>query len=290
MQPLTGLLIPLEGEEFVPPGTQSFNSRPLFPSAGWEECHPHEAAAPASCADFIGTWSDQWITNVVAQAVLAAILVIGFWFLVSRNQKMVPSRLQFVGEWLYDFIRNGIARDVLGHEYRKYTPYLVALFTFILVNNLFGEFFVFMFPTFSKIGFPYGLAIMSWLLYNAAGIRKHGFGTYLRKMVLPEGTPIYLVWLLIPLEFLSNIIVRPITLALRLFANLFAGHLVILVFVLGGSWLLEQKDLFFKFSGGVSVAFSFAIFALEIFIGALQAYIFTVLTAQYVHSAIAEEH
>jgi F-type H+-transporting ATPase subunit a len=290
MQPLTGLLIPLEGE-FEPPGTHSFNSRPLFPSAEWVQCHPEEGTAPASCADFAGTWSDQWVNNVVFQAVLAAILVIGFWLLVSRRQQMVPGKLQFVGEWLYDFVRNGIARDVLGHEYRKYTPYLVALFTFILVNNLFGEFFVFMFPTFSKIGFPYGLAVLSWLLYNAAGIRKYGFGSYLKKMVLPEGTPLYLVWLIIPLEFLSNFIVRPVTLALRLFANLFAGHLVILVFVLGGTWLLEQKDnLFYNFSGGVSIVFSLAIFALEIFIGALQAYIFTVLTAQYVHSAIAEEH
>ncbi|MDR1712067.1 MAG: F0F1 ATP synthase subunit A [Propionibacteriaceae bacterium] len=281
--------VPLEGDAFTPPGTQSFNSRPLFPSEGWEQCHPHGELLEG--CSYTETWTDAWLTNHVAQAVIAAVLVLGFWFLVSRNQKMVPGRLQFVGEWLYDFVRNGIARDVLGHEYRKFTPYLVALFTFILVNNLFGEFFVFMFPTFSKIGFPYALALCSWLLYNGAGIAKYGFGTYLRKQVLPEGTPIYLVWLLVPLEFLSNIVVRPVTLALRLFANLFAGHLVILVFVLGGTFLLEVKDnLFYNFTGGISILFSFAIFALEIFIGALQAYIFTVLTAQYVHSSIAEEH
>jgi F-type H+-transporting ATPase subunit a len=292
MRPLGGLLVPLEGAgEFVPPSTSSFNSRPLFPSAGWEECHPHEGAAPASCTDFVPAWTDAWLTNHVCQAAIAALVVIGFWLWMARKQQIVPGKRQFVGEWLYDFIRNQIARDVLGSEYRKYLPYLVALFTFILVNNLFGEFFPFMFPTFSKIGFPYGLAIMSFLLYNAAGIRKYGFGKYFVKMVLPPGVPWYVTWLIIPLEFLSNFIVRPATLALRLFANLFAGHLVILVFVLGGAWLLEQKDnLFYNFSGGVSIAFSFAIFALEIFIGALQAYIFTVLTAQYVHSAIAEEH
>jgi F-type H+-transporting ATPase subunit a len=96
--------------------------------------------------------------------------------------------------------------------------------------------------------------------------------------------------LIIPLEFLSNFIVRPITLALRLFANMFAGHLVVLVFVVGGTLLLESGQLFYMAAGGVSLLFSFAIFGLEIFVGVLQAYIFTVLTAQYVSSALAEEH
>ncbi|MGB4629109.1 MAG: F0F1 ATP synthase subunit A, partial [Propionicimonas sp.] len=79
-------------------------------------------------------------------------------------------------------------------------------------------------------------------------------------------------------------------LALRLFANLFAGHLVIMVFVVGGGMLLESGVLFYMIAGGASIIFSFAIFALELLVGALQAYIFTVLTAQYVSSAIAEEH
>ena len=290
MQPSDGFLVLLEGD-FVPPSTESFNSRPLFPSDGWTACHAHGEAIPTHCADFVPTWTDAWLTNHVAQAVIATLVVIGFWLFVAHNHKIVPGKRQFIGEWVYDFVRNGVSKDILGHEFRKYTPYLVALFSFILVNNLFGEFFVFMFPTFSKIGFAYGLALCTFVLYNAVGIRKYGFGKYIKKMVLPPGVPWYVTWLIIPLEVLSNFIVRPFTLALRLFANLFAGHLVILVFVLGGTWLLEQKDnWFYNLSGAVSIAFSFAIFALEIFIGALQAYIFTVLTAQYVHSAIAEEH
>ena len=89
-----------------------------------------------------------------AQAVIAAVLVIGFWLWMAHGQKVVPGKKQFLGEQLYNLLRNSIARDILGHEYRKYLPYLIALFTFILVNNLFGQFFLFMFPTFSKIGFP----------------------------------------------------------------------------------------------------------------------------------------
>ena len=171
------------------------------------------------------------------------------------------------------------------------SPKGVALFSFILINNLFGEFFLFMFPTFSSIGFPYALALIVWIMYNAVGIKKWGFFTYVRRMSLPEGVPWFMWPILIPLEFLSNFIVRPVTLALRLFANLFAGHLVVLVFVVGGGFLLTYADnTFYNVAGGVSLLFSIVILLLELFIGALQAYIFTVLTAQYVSTSIAEAH
>lgn len=268
------LIVPLEGGEWTAPGEHSFDSRPLFP----------------------GVLPD-WVNNHAAQAVIAAILIILFWVWMARGQKIVPGRRQTLGELAYDLVRNSIARDILGHDYRKYLPYLLAIFSFILVNNLFGQFFLFMFPTFSKIGYAYGLALCTFVLYNAAGIKKWGFGTYMRKMTLPEGVPVFLAWLIIPLEFLSNFIVRPFTLALRLFANLFAGHLVILVFVIGGTFLLTQRSPLGEFgvpilttAGVVALIFSFAIFALELLVGFIQAYIFTVLTAQYVSSAIAEEH
>ena len=284
MPGLVGLLIPLEwavclgepggehgaeavAESHFPPGVSSFCSRALFPDV-----------------------LPSWVNNHLLQAVIGAAVVIAFWLWVAHAQKVVPGRRQFVGEYLYNVLRNTIARDILGHDYRRYLPYLIALFSFILVNNLFGEFFLFMFPTFSKIGYAYALALMSFILYNAAGIAKSGFFGYLKKSTLPAGVPKALWVLIIPLEFLSNFIVRPITLALRLFANLFAGHLVVLVFVVGGSLLLSSGSPFLIAAGGVSLIFSFAIFGLEIFVGVLQAYIFTVLTAQYVSSALAEEH
>ncbi|MFZ0529981.1 MAG: F0F1 ATP synthase subunit A [Propionicimonas sp.] len=263
-----GLLIPLEGEHF-PPGVSSFDSRPIFPE-----------------------WGPQWywINNHLVEAIIGAVLVIAFWLWMAHGQRVVPGKKQFLGELAYNLVRNSVARDILGHDYRKYLPYLLALFSFILVNNLFGEFFLFMFPTFSKIGYTWGLALCSWILYNGAGIKKYGAFGYLRRATLPEGVPPLLWPLIIPLEFLSNFIVRPITLALRLFANLFAGHLVVLVFILGGTLLLQSGQIGLAAAGGVSLTFSLAILALEIFVGFLQAYIFTVLTAQYVSSAIAEEH
>ncbi|HEX7397720.1 MAG TPA: F0F1 ATP synthase subunit A, partial [Propionibacteriaceae bacterium] len=225
------------------------------------------------------------------QAVIGAVLVIAFWLWVSHNMKIVPGKKQFIGEYLYDMLRNTVARDILGHDYKRYLPYIVTLFSFVLVNNLFGQFFIFMFPTFSKIGFAWGLALLSWLLYNVAGIKKWGVLGYVKRMTVPSGVPIALLPLIIPLEILSNFIVRPLTLGLRLFANLFAGHLVILVFVLGGTYLMfVSEPIINKVAGGAAMVLAFAIFALELLVAVLQAYIFTVLTAQYVSSAIAEEH
>lgn len=231
-----------------------------------------------------------WLNNQLVQAVVGAILVILFWLWMARGQKVVPGKKQFLGEQLYNLLRNQIARDIIGHDFQKYLPFLVATFSFVLINNLFGEFFLFMFPTFSKVGYAYGLALVSFAMYNYAGISKYGFFTYLRKMTLPDGVPVLLWPLLIPLEFLSNFIVRPLTLALRLFGNMFAGHLTIMIFVVGGTMLMTSGETFYAVAGGVSFIFSFAIFALELLVGALQAYIFTVLSAQYISSAIAEEH
>lgn len=253
-------------------GVSSFNSRHVFPH----------------------TPGLEWVTNHHIQALVGAILVIAFWVWMSRGLKVVPGKRQFVGEKLYSLVRDSIARDALGHDFDRWkgtvVPFLVALFSFILINNLFGEFFVFMFPTFSKIGFAYGLAVCSFILYNAIGLRVHGL-KYFSKMTIPPGVPVFLWPLIIPLEFLSNFITRPITLALRLWANLFAGHLVILVLVAGGGWLVQQThNVTFVGGGTVALVFSFAVFALELLVAFLQAYIFTILTAQYVASSVAEEH
>ncbi|PKQ32761.1 MAG: ATP synthase F0 subunit A [Actinobacteria bacterium HGW-Actinobacteria-2] len=285
MPGLIGLLIPLEWtacaaeeshSEGFAPGVSSFCARPLFPELGEQFA---------------------WLNNVLAQAVIGAILVIAFWLWVSRRQQVVPGRRQFFGELAYNFIRNGIARDMLGHDYRKFLPYLVALFSFILVNNLFGQFFLFMFPTFSKIGYAWALAGFTFLLYNGVGIYKHGFFKYLKNNTIPAGVPAWIYPLIVPLEFLSNFVIRPITLGLRLFANLFGGHLVILVFVVGGTLLLTTTEelagkpiWLLQTAGGFSLVFSFALFALELFVSVMQAYIFTVLTAQYVATALADEH
>ena len=261
-----GWLTPLETGGFQAPGVDSFDFPPPFPGA-------------------------PWLDKYMIQAIVSVFLVAGFWLIMARKNKMVPTKGQFVGETAYFFVRNSIARDMLGHDFKRYLPLLIAIFSFILVNNLYGVFPLTLLPTFSHVGWAYGLAALVWVIYNAAGMIRHGPGGYLKRTCLPAGVPWYMWWLIIPLEFISNIIVRPVTLSLRLFANMFAGHLLVLVFVIGGEYLLfESEPIVNKVAGAVALVFSMAIFGLEIFVQCLQAFIFTVLTAQYISSAIAEEH
>ena len=256
-------MLPLEYE---PPGVESFDLPPIFESV-------------------------PWLDKYLLMAAVSVILILAFWLVMARKNAMVPSKSQFVGEMAYNFVRNSIARDMIGHDYRKWLPLIIALFSFVLVNNLFGVFPLTLLPTASHVGWAYGLAGMVWLIYNGIGIAKHGPFGYLKHVTLPAGVPKAMWPLIIPLEFLSNIIIRPMTLSLRLFANMFAGHLLVLVFVLGGEYLLiESEPIVNKVAGVFSLIFSMAIFGLEIFVQILQAYIFTVLTAQYISSATAEEH
>jgi F-type H+-transporting ATPase subunit a len=257
------VLVPLEG--FETPGTHSF--------------------------DLPGLFGQPWLTKFLLQAFVSVILIMVFWLVMVRKNALVPSKGQFIGEAAYMFVRNSIGRDVIGHDFKRWVPLLLALFSFVLVNNLWGVFPLTLMPTAAHVGWAYGLAGLVWIIYNGIGIGKWGFFGYLKHVTVPPGVPAWMFPLIIPLEFLSNIIVRPATLSLRLFANMFAGHLLVLVFVLGGQYLIfESASAFNKVAGVVSLLFSIVIFGLELFVQSLQAYIFTMLTAQYISSASAEEH
>lgn len=256
------LVLAAEGGEFTPPSSRDFELPPIF--AG--------------------------VTKPMVLVLLAAVLVAVFFYLSARRAAVVPGKLQFAGEGVYGFVRNGVARDVIGeHDFLKYVPYLVTLFTFILVNNVFGIVPLIQFPAMSRIAFPTVLAIITWLVFNYVGIRRAGLFRYFKDMMFPPGVPKPVYVLLAPIEFVSTVLVRPLTLALRLFANMFAGHLLLLVFVLGGEHLLE--------SGGLLSVVSIPAFLLgivltffEFLVQVLQAYIFTLLTALYIAGSLAEEH
>jgi F-type H+-transporting ATPase subunit a len=257
------VLVPLEG--FEAPGVQSF--------------------------DLPGLFGQPWLDKFLVQGALSVVLIMIFWIVMARKTALVPSKGQFLGEAAYMFVRNSIGRDVIGHDFKRWVPFLLAVFSFVLVNNLWGVFPLTLMPTAAHVGWAYGLAGLVWVVYNGVGVRRWGFLGYLRHVTIPPGVPVWMYPLIIPLEFLSNIIVRPVTLSLRLFANMFAGHLLVLVFVLGGEYLLFHTDVAFnKVAGVASLVFSLAIFGLEIFVQTLQAYIFAMLTAQYISSAVAEEH
>jgi F-type H+-transporting ATPase subunit a len=231
-----------------------------------------------------------WLTRPILQIALGVIVVFLFFWLASRKRAMVPGRLQFAGEGVYGFIRNSVARDVIGPGFEKFVPYLVTLFAFIYVNNLMGIFPGIHFPTMSRIGFPIMLALFTWVIYNYVGIRKKGFFGYFKEMCFPPDVPKPVYILLAPIEFVSTFLVRPITLALRLFANMFAGHLLLLVFILGGAYMLFNESTLLNILSFGAFATGIALTFFEALIQLLQAYIFTLLTALYIAGALAEEH
>jgi F-type H+-transporting ATPase subunit a len=231
------------------------------------------------------------VTKPVVLIALSVIIVAVFFVMAANRAKLVPGKFQFAAEGIYDFVRNSIARDLIGSkEARPYLPLLLTLFCFILVNNLFGFFPFLQFPTMSHVGFPYALAGMVWVIYNFVGLRRHGFVGYLKLQTWPPGVPGWVRFILTPIEFISNILVRPVTLSLRLFANMFAGHLVLLVFILGGEYLLVHGSIGLKIASPFAFLLAIVLSFFELLVQFLQAYIFVALTASYIGGALTEEH
>ncbi len=243
--------------------------------------------------DFPGLFShDGWFTKPILIVILMTTLVAVFYVLASRNAKVVPSKLQFAGESVYGYIRNDVALDAIGHEGLRFAPYLATLFSFIAVNNIAGIIPILQIPSTSHIAFPLVLAILSWVIFLAIGIKKNGVFKYFKDMMFPPGIPIPVYLLLAPIEFFSTVIVRPLTLMLRLTFNMFAGHLVLLLFVSGGEYLLLHYS---NHVVGIPVGILsfFMSLVLSLFEGGiqlLQAYVFTLLTALYIGGALADEH
>lgn len=230
------------------------------------------------------------VTKPMVQIALSVVIVFAFFMITGRKAALVPSRGQFAGESVYRFVRDGVARDAIGPEFARFVPYLTALFSFILVNNIFGIVPFLQFPTMSQIGYPAVLALLSWLVFNYVGIRRKGLRRYLKEVVRPPGVPTWILPLLVPLEFIQTILTRPLTLGLRLFANMFAGHLMLLVFILGGQYMLEHGSGALPFLSLFAFLMGIVMTIFEALIQVLQAYIFVLLTALYIAGALAEEH
>jgi F-type H+-transporting ATPase subunit a len=171
----------------------------------------------------------------------------------------------------------------------RFVPYLFTLFTFVLVNNVFSIVPLLQFSAMSHVGFPYALAICTYAVYHYVGVKKQGLGHYLKGIAFMPGVPKPIYVLLTPIEIATFFIVRPFTLGLRLFANMFAGHLLLLVFILGGEAMLQgaaglKVVSFLSFGMGIGLTF------FEFMVQCLQAYIFTLLTALYIAGSLADEH
>lgn len=209
---------------------------------------------------------------------------------ISGRLKMVPGKTQFAVEGVYSFVRNSLGRDIIGSkDFKPFLPLLFSLFIVILVNNLYGVVPLIQFPTFSRLGYAVALTAVVYVTYHTVGIRRKGFGGWLKSFV-PSGLPGWIIPLMFVLEFATYVIIRPATLALRLMGNMLAGHLLLLVFTLGGEFLLLHSSAINKVPGTLSFGMTLVMSAFEILVEFLQAYVFVLLTAVYIAGAVADEH
>ena len=246
-----------------------------------------------SAADF---YQPLWFDGpfAITRPAVVLLLSVGLiaWYLLATTKRaaIVPSKGQWVTESLYGFIRNGVARDIIGSkDFLRYVPLLFSMFVLILVNNLFGVIPPIQYPTMSRIGIPIALTLVVYVTYLYIGIKRVGVGAYFKNLV-PAGLPFWIVPLIFVLEVITFFITRPLTLALRLFGNMFAGHLLLLLFITGGQYMITTGGIGLKVAGAGSYVMAFVLTIFEILIEFLQAYIFTLLAATYIAGSLVDEH
>lgn len=229
------------------------------------------------------------ITRITIISWIATLAVLVFFVTAVRRPQLIPAKLQWFGEAGYSFVRDGIAREVIGREGLRFAPYLAAVFFFIVANNLMGIVpFAQIAPT-AKIALPAILSAFTFLLFNWVGIRSQGLVNYFKGIAFPPGVPAPMYLLVTPIEIASTLVFRPLTLAIRLFANMFAGHLLLAIFALGSVYLLQVGNISVVFAP-VSFVMAIVMTFFELLVEVLQAYVFTVLTATYLAGALEEAH
>ena len=223
---------------------------------------------------------------------LAALIVVGIVYFAYRKPTLIRSKFQTAVDALTGFVREDVAIGMIGPEGSKYYPYLLSLFMFILVGNLFEVTPFINFPITSRMAIPAFLSIVTYLIFVFVGFAKNGFG-YLSGIIWPKSVPVALRPLVGIIEFVSYFAIRPFSLAVRLFANMVAGHVMLTLLLVTG-WV------FMTSFGEVSIAkqgagllwfvFGLGIYMFEILVSVLQAYIFTLLSAVYIESSLHPEH
>lgn len=226
----------------------------------------------------------------LVRVIAATLLIIIFW-LGTRNAKIIPGRGQGALEMIVDFVRVQIAEEVMGAERaRKYVAYLTTLFISIVFFNITGVVPLLNIAGTSLIGLPIIMALSVFVMYISEGMRKHGVGGYLKTSLFPPGVPWPIYILLTPIEALQIFVLRPATLALRLAANMIAGHLLLVLTFAASHYFLLEATGALKAAGAVSVAAGIGFTLFEIFVALLQAYVFVMLATVYLNMALEEEH
>ncbi|WP_327372123.1 F0F1 ATP synthase subunit A [Streptomyces sp. NBC_01217] len=255
-----------DGCGFPGPGLHSFLFEPIFGDAD----------------------SNVYFNKTMLLALLGTVIIVGFFWAAFRKPKVVPGKLQMVAEAGYDFVRRGIVYETLGkREGEKYVPLMVSIFFFVWMMNLWSIIPLAQFPVTSIIAYPAGLALIVYILWMSITFKRHGFVGGFKNLTGYDKSLGAVLPLVMVIEFFSNVLVRPFTHAVRLFANMFAGHTLLLLFTIASWYLLNGIGIAYA---GVSFVMVLAMTAFELFIQAVQAYVFVLLACTFVQGAVAEHH
>lgn len=230
------------------------------------------------------------MNRIILVRIIAAVVLITLFVIAARKARLVPGRGQNVAEMALDFVRVNIAEETMGHNARRFLPMLTTLFFAVLFMNITGVVPLLNIASTSLIGLPLVLALWVYVMYLAVGIKKFGVGGYLRNNLLPPGLPKPLYVLVTPIEALQVFVFRPATLALRLTANMIAGHLILVLCFGATHYFLFEAGGALKIASVAGLAAGFAFTLFEVLVALLQAYIFTLLSAVYLNMAVEEEH
>ncbi|MBP3089011.1 ATP synthase F0 subunit A [Corynebacterium sp. sy017] len=239
--------------------------------------------------DVAGGWFQ--IDRLMFVRLLMAVVLGAFFAIAMRNPKLVPSGLQNLAEFFLDFVRIHIAEDILGKkEGRRFLPVIATIFFIVFIMNIPSVIpFLNISPN-ARIGMPIVLAAFGYIAFIYAGVKRYGFFKYIRSSVVIPHLPFLVYFLVIPLEFISTFIVRPVSLAIRLMVNMLAGHVILVLIFSATNFFFWQLNGWTAMSA-VTIVFGVLMTLFECLVIFLQAYIFALLVAVYIELSLhADEH
>ncbi len=220
--------------------------------------------------------------------VFATVATLALFMAAGKRRALVPKGVQNVAEASVDFIQKGIIEQAIGHGGSPFAPFLTALFFFVFFNNLLGIVPGWQMPGNARMAMPIFLGVLVLVLFVGVGIKNQGPGGYLKNSLFPPGLPKALYVLVTPIEIISTFLVRPFSLAVRLFANMLAGHILLISFAVLSSalWVASWQAVFLP----LPIVMLVGLTGFEVLVIFLQAYIFTILAAVYIGGALHPEH
>ena len=238
-------------------------------------------------------WKDLFPTfNKIALIAVAAALIGTVVFLLAgrKDAKVAPKGVRNFAESIVEFIENGIIMQTMGRDGLGWTPFLLSLFSFIYLCKVPGIIPFLQMPATARMALPLFLSLLVWVVFIVTGFKHQGLA-YIKNSLFPPGVPKALYLLVTPIEFISTFLVRPFSLTVRLFANMLAGHILLVTFALLSEALFQAEGNPALIPVGVLPLFMLIFLTgFEVLVAFLQAYIFTMLAAVYIGGAAHPEH